>query len=90
MSNIKSYGVYEVIRSRWIPEKGQYVREVQRNLNLPAITIFGPNQSHDLEFLKTHLPKSMKIIFEGKKAINSRAGHQFPKQRNTIVVIDKA
>lgn len=60
-----------------------------KKIKLPCITIFGPGQQNYLDKLKKKLPKNMRIVFESKKAVNNRQGHHYPRQRNTLIVLDK-
>lgn len=95
-TNITSYGTYELINEKYVSKdpwlsnnfstKTSWVRE---DFKVPCILIFGPNQDKYLEFAKNNLPKDKKIIFEGKKAVNNRSGHNWPRFRNTLLVIDK-
>jgi hypothetical protein len=93
--NVISYTVSEVVYEEWIIDKednywgGKFVKYITKDLKVPCIVIFGPSQQIRFAFLKKKLPKKYKIIFESKKAVNNREGHEDPKQRNTLVVIDK-
>ena len=91
---VYSYSVGDVVRTKWGPAvAGTWRREtittIEPELKLPGIVIFGPGNDAQLQYLRGNLPKHYKIVFEGKKATNSRAGHGYPLKRNTVIILDK-
>lgn len=87
-NKIYAYATYEVFAHDYNWTTGGY-KQTLRDFKVPSILIFGPSQDHLLKLLKKELPKDKKIIFEGRKALNSRHKGQLPLQRNTVIVVDK-
>lgn len=89
---VTSYPVSDIIGVKYTYSRFGYTTEkniFSEHIKLPFIAVFGPHQDDWLNYLEDNLPKNWKIIFKSRKAVNNREHHGNPRQRNTLIVVDK-